>query len=64
MVDEEEKPKFRRAMSMIGEDRTKEVAMESSKDFEDDVDPQELRMKITDQVVSEVVVAVERHSVV
>ena len=65
MVDEGDKPVFKRALSMIGEERTHIVGMESDKDFEGDeavMDPNELRMRVTDQVVYEVVDAVKRHA--
>lgn len=48
MVDEKEKPRFRRALSLISEDRTKDMGMETSNDFEKNLDPQDLRMKVTD----------------
>jgi len=48
MVDEKEKPRFKRAMSLISEDRTKDMGMESQNDFEKNLDPQDLRMKVPD----------------
>jgi len=62
MVDEQEKPRFKRALSLIGEERTHQMAMESQHDFEKDVDPQDLRMRVTDQVVYEVCEAVKTHA--
>lgn len=63
MVDEEERPQFKRALSLIAEERTNEVALDSNKDFEGETtDPQDLRMKVTDEAVLEVVAAVERQA--
>lgn len=39
MVDEKEQPRFKRAMSLISEDRTQDLGEESKNDFEKNLDP-------------------------
>lgn len=48
MVDEKEQPRFKRAMSLIGEDLTQDMGEESKNDFEKNVDPNNLRTKCSD----------------
>jgi hypothetical protein len=64
MVDESDKPVFKRAMSIIGEERTHVVGLDSTKDFEGNeaIDPHDLRIRVTEEVVYEVVDAVKRHA--
>lgn len=61
MVDESNKPRFKRAMSLIAEDTTQDMGEEGKNDFEK-IDPNELRTRVTDQAVYEVCEAVKRHS--
>jgi len=53
---------LKRAMTLISENKTMEVALETVNDFEERVDPNELRMRINDSTVYEVCEAVKSHA--